>query len=143
MRIYLDKEGLTNRKREYPNSYDANYNIQPMYRAVFSDGSSCSCYFGAIGESQVNEDDESKCEAIYGMGLVKDRGRMSDEAWDFANQWIEENAKTIEVPSVKEEDSEWTEPDYEKLDELGEAFTDELYESMTELTEQNELTYAC
>lgn len=141
MRIYLDKEGLTNRKRKYPNSYDMDYNIQPMYRAVFSDGSSCSCYFGAIGESQVNEDDESKCNAIYGMGLVKDHGRMSDKAWDFANQWIEENAKTIEVPSV--ESDYGTKPDYDKLDELGEAFTNELFESMTELTEQNELTYAC
>ena len=141
MKIYLDKEGLTNRKRKCQNSYDANYNIQPMYRAVFSDGSSCSCYFGATGEAEVDEDDESKCRGTYGISFVDDYGKMSREARDFAADFEGENVEDFEVPSV--EDDYGTEPDYDKLNELGEAFTDKLYESMTELTEQNELTYAC
>lgn len=141
MRIYLDKEGLTNRKRKYPNSYDANYNIQTTYRAVFSDGSSCSCYFGATCEAEVDEDDESKCRGTYGISFVDDYGKMSREARDFAADFEGENVEDFEVPSV--EDDYGTEPDYEKLDELGEAFTDKLFESMRELTDQNELTYAC
>lgn len=141
MRIYLDKEGLTNHMREYPSSFDGNYNIQTMYRAVFSDGSSCSCYFGAVGEAEVDEDDESKCHGTYGINFSDDYGSMSEEAHDFVREYMCDAAENIEVPSV--ESDYGIEPDFDKLNELGEAYTDKLFESMTELTEENQLTYAC
>ena len=141
MRIYLDKNYLTEFKRNSEVTYDADFNPKHVYRAVFSDGSSCSCYFGSISESEVNREDDSKCNATYGINFVEDKGQMSKAAWDCAIEFAEENAEFIEVPSVKN-DSEWAEPDYDKLAKLGEAFTEKLYDSMAELTELNDLAYA-
>ena len=138
MRIYLDKEGLTNGMRGYPHSYDENDRIRDMHRAVFSDGSSRPCRFGAVGESAVG-DDESKCHAAYGISFSDDDGGMSGEARDFVSEFYGNSIELVEAPGVEDGDY-GTEPDYGRLEEPGDAYLDKLYGSMTELTEENELS---
>lgn len=115
MKIYLDKDGITNRKRIFMQCSDKVGRMREVYRVQFSGGSSCSCYFGAI------EVDENKRRAKYGVRFLDDFSWMSKEAKDFVERWANSNTEVIEAP------------DFAKLNELGEAFIKKLFDSMTAL----------
>lgn len=85
----------------------------------------------------MDDSDESKCHAVYGIQFSDDKGWMSEEAREFVSQYFEDAAEFVEAPSAEDEDG--IEPDYGKLTELGEAYVEKLYDSMKELTEKNEL----
>lgn len=137
MKIYLDKEGLTYGKRKSDCwLFGHDWKIRRMYRAVFSDGSSCSCCFGITGDRRKNEDDERTCHGTYGIGFFEDDGKMSEEAWDFARKYAGDAEKFFKVPGV--DVGYGLEPDFDRLDKLGEAHLDRLRDSMTEWTERGE-----